>query len=667
MTKKLTLISALTGLLSLLMLNFSYAQGIMMGVPTQTSSYSDQVRGLWFVAPTDFVISGLRVPAGAGTGLQNIQVMKINGTIAVWSVEGTNFTTLYYINNQPNNTIINVNIPIAAGDTIGILGQAGTTTAYATESTYATTIAGQPTTLGRFLHQGNINVTAAYNYSTEPSGNIGIVEMYYTVDTCEGQPTAGTVPPNMGVCSGVPFTITATGATAFSSGLSGQWQSSDAGANNWINIPSATAPTYTVAAGITSAKDYRYIVNCSISSLSDTTTTLAVSINPANECYCNPGGTNSSYYINNFSTTNAVQNISKLNSGFAPGGYGDYTATDTLVQIQGGDVNFTSDFTTGYVFGATIWVDWNHNGSFEATEAVYQTTALSGTISGTFTVPATTLLGTTRMRVGIYQNLVTGPQPCDNTAYTEFEDYIVNVVQCNNIVVNLGNDTTLCSGGTLTLDAGNPGLAYTWSTGATGQTINVNASGTYAVDVFDGVCTVSDTINVTMLPQPSAGNIQVTTLSECSYYFELTNAQDVTTYLWNFGDGTPTSSQMNPTHNFSNGTYSVSVVATNNCGSTTRATQVTCATTGIEGIGISDNAINIYPNPANSQLTVESDGNIRLEQVTLYNILGQVVLDYSVANALTYQMNIAHLPAGIYTAKIQTNKGIVNKKLEVVK
>ena len=63
-------------------------------------------------------------------------------------------------------------------------------------------------------------------------------------------------------------------------------------------------------------------------------------------------------------------------------------------------------------------------------------------------------------------------------------------------VVDLGPDTTLCSG-SLTLDAGNPGDSYSWNTGATTQTIVVSSPGTYWVTVTDALGqTDSDTIEV---------------------------------------------------------------------------------------------------------------------------------------------------------------------------
>ncbi|MEO0468374.1 MAG: PKD domain-containing protein [Bacteroidota bacterium] len=50
------------------------------------------------------------------------------------------------------------------------------------------------------------------------------------------------------------------------------------------------------------------------------------------------------------------------------------------------------------------------------------------------------------------------------------------------ITVDLGMDQTAC--GSLTLDAGNPGASFFWSTGDTTQTLNVTQSGLYSVTVL---------------------------------------------------------------------------------------------------------------------------------------------------------------------------------------
>src|SRR6202008_3034580 len=72
--------------------------------------------------------------------------------------------------------------------------------------------------------------------------------------------------------------------------------------------------------------------------------------------------------------------------------------------------------------------------------------------------------------------------------------------------VNLGNDTTLCNGQSLTLDAGNPGATYVWQDGSTAQTLTVTQTGTYSVAVNAGGCNTShDTIQVTF----TNGNVNV--------------------------------------------------------------------------------------------------------------------------------------------------------------
>ncbi len=76
------------------------------------------------------------------------------------------------------------------------------------------------------------------------------------------------------------------------------------------------------------------------------------------------------------------------------------------------------------------------------------------------------------------------------------------IVTINDLpIVNLGNDTSLCSYATGVIDAGNTGSTFQWNSGQTTQTISVAATGNYLVTVTDvNGCTSSDNLNVTMLP-----------------------------------------------------------------------------------------------------------------------------------------------------------------------
>ena len=61
--------------------------------------------------------------------------------------------------------------------------------------------------------------------------------------------------------------------------------------------------------------------------------------------------------------------------------------------------------------------------------------------------------------------------------------------------VALGNDTTLCIGDVLVLDATQPGASYAWSTGASTGSVQVSTSGTFSVVLTDANgCTATDAI-----------------------------------------------------------------------------------------------------------------------------------------------------------------------------
>ena len=64
--------------------------------------------------------------------------------------------------------------------------------------------------------------------------------------------------------------------------------------------------------------------------------------------------------------------------------------------------------------------------------------------------------------------------------------------------INLGNDTTLCQGGTLALDATTLNATYLWQDNSTNPTFNVNQQGTYWVQVTVNNCNSSDTISINL-------------------------------------------------------------------------------------------------------------------------------------------------------------------------
>ncbi len=106
----------------------------------------------------------------------------------------------------------------------------------------------------------------------------------------------------------------------------------------------------------------------------------------------------------------------------------------------------------------------------------------------------------------------------------------INVAFTNGTPVNLGNDTTLCAGQSLLLDATVAGATYEWQDFSTNSTFLVTTAGQYYVEVDEGGCINRDTINVTYSNTSlSLGND--TSLCDLdSLVFDI--SQPGATYLW---------------------------------------------------------------------------------------------------------------------------------------
>ena len=70
---------------------------------------------------------------------------------------------------------------------------------------------------------------------------------------------------------------------------------------------------------------------------------------------------------------------------------------------------------------------------------------------------------------------------------------------------------------------------------------------------------------------------------------------------------------------------------------------------------------NIYPNPVNEILNVNSKNSIEVESIGIYDILGQMVIAVPNANAVA-KINVSKLATGTYFLKMNTDKGSSNMK-----
>jgi gliding motility-associated-like protein len=99
--------------------------------------------------------------------------------------------------------------------------------------------------------------------------------------------------------------------------------------------------------------------------------------------------------------------------------------------------------------------------------------------------------------------------------------------------LNLGKDTSLCEGDSLTLDAGY--RRAVWSTNDTTRYLNVKKQGLYRATITNGKCSYSDSIQINVLPAPEVnlgGNRSFCALEKAQLDAGNTGAA----HLWSTGD-----------------------------------------------------------------------------------------------------------------------------------
>ncbi len=228
----------------LLLLSFftSYSQTQVVIGP-QSSTFSSMTRGYHFTSPTAFNLCALYIPQDASAGTtQSIWVVRFN-TAAPPAFPGTTnaYTTLFTTTGVAANTTVSCNIPIAAGDIIGIYGSraAGCINSYDGVN-YAATINGFPTTLSRSGTQNCINGVGAPAFPiwSEVNFSIGRIFMYYN---CCPTPTITTAASATNICSaaGTSVTILGGGASTYT------WMPGNINTSS-ITVTPTVSTTYTL-------------------------------------------------------------------------------------------------------------------------------------------------------------------------------------------------------------------------------------------------------------------------------------------------------------------------------------------------------------------------------------------------------------------------------------
>ncbi|MFY8009612.1 MAG: GEVED domain-containing protein [Flavobacterium sp.] len=512
-------------------------------------------------------------------------------------------------------------------------------------------------------------------------------------------PTITGQPANASVLRGntATFSVVASAATTY------QWQRSTTLNGTYVNVVDATPAgvTYTGAdsatltvvtnesAAISTGNFYRCVVTyngCAVNSAG-----AQLTING----YCTPtAATSTSSYFDQV-TMSGSSSFDNSASGFSTNGYGNFTSLFSVSQILGNSVSYTTSLV-GTTVGVAIWVDWNKNGTFETTERVANTTGYVSTFSGSFVVPVTATVGTTRMRIMMDYNNSNPSNPCTQGTRAETEDYtfeilpqpvcasgsfVAGTAATSNASLCYGNATTVSLTGFTT---GVAGLTYQWYSSANGVdfspvsganstslstgALTANAYYYCIVSCSEGGSSTSNTVAITVSNPLITGS---TPAGRCGTGTVILGAaaNEGSTINWYatatggslLGTGT---SFTTPSISTTTTYYAEAVTGsgTGNAASTYTGTSTNGSSTGSHGVAITTTVPNVKIESVAIPFTGTGTLTIALKDATNTTVLSSVTtgtVTGTGSTALTIPLNLTVPTAGNYLLIVNSVTGTV--------
>lgn len=389
-----------------------------------------------------------------------------------------------------------------------------------------------------FGSAGNYNVsltvTNSFGCSATIVQNIGI-----------NAPPIVSAGPNQSVCLGGSVTLTASGGNTYSWSPGGQ-------TTNPITVTPSSNTVYTVVATDANGCTASANVTVTVNPLPNITVTPNQSICAGQSATLTAGGGQTYNWNPTGNTTGTIVVTPGSSTSYAVTGTNangcSNTAFTTVTVNQNPVVNLSNVFVCS---GSTTTLNAGNPGSTYIWSTGATTQTISVSAAGTYTVT------------------VTNPSGCTAVG--------TSIASQSGTIINTLQNASFCAGGSVVLDAGNPGYNYQWSTGQSSQTITVSNGGTYSVTITDANgCSgiLSTTVNVNPIPVANFTPNDIC-INQPLQFNDISSVASgsIVSWNWDFGDGNVSQLQ-DPVHTYSSwGSYTVTLTVTSNNGCTDTVTR----------------------------------------------------------------------------------------------
>lgn len=245
---------------------------------------------------------------------------------------------------------------------------------------------------------------------------------------CVQPPTAGnTVSSASSVCPGTVVNLSIVGNTS-GTGQTYQWIKK---VNNttWVDMPGKNS--ISLKDTVLDNTSYACVLNCS--GFSDTSSVSTISLNPFYNCYCVSGIGGGC--VNSATSIDSVAILGTTLDNYALGcatnfytAYPDNSNTTAKLLV---DNSYAIETKFSGVVNASIWIDYDHSGTYDTTEwtQIVDTSVVNIVNTSFIDIPANAMLGKTGMR--IRTRAIAGVNGKDNACTTfgsgETEDYVITL------------------------------------------------------------------------------------------------------------------------------------------------------------------------------------------------------------------------------------------------